>query len=168
MQRKTETLDFVLFGPKRDISGLSIHQTNYPAMYFRYLCFSSNFIPLDLIRVSEHRALSYAIRENETRNYVEESTFTAIDSFAKHQHNEKKYSLVCYYVIPSRSSPRDRLQPSDIDPQLCSHIIIFFASIEENSINFTDTQVSFCAITFGILPCTRNFFQTKNFCLRVE
>lgn len=58
------------------------------------------------------------------------------------QHVDKTYSLICYYVTPSRSSPSDRLYPADIDPFMCTHIIISFASVDKNRLHFTDNAVS--------------------------
>lgn len=59
-----------------------------------------------------------------------------------YQHIEKPYALVCYYVTPSRSSSVDRLYPADVDANLCTHIIISFATVHNNSIHFPDTDVS--------------------------
>lgn len=149
MQRKTETLDFVLFGPKRDVSG-SLHREIFAPndtrvlgdLDFSSFCGYPYFVFLDIIKVSEYRALTYALAHNAS-NVVNKSAFSANEFFETYQHVEKNYSLICYYVTPSRSSPQDRLQPYDIDPHLCSHIIIFFASIEDSRINFTDTEVGF-------------------------
>lgn len=143
MQHKTETLDFVLFGPKREVSGTSmlvISSCTF-AIYVIHI-----FVFADLIRLSEHRALAYTLYRNETDKYLRKLKleFTANESLEAYQHSKKNYSLVCYYVIPSRSSIGDQLRPSDIDPTMCSHIIVFFASVDDNScINFTDKRVSF-------------------------
>uniref|UniRef100_A0A1Y1JQQ8 GH18 domain-containing protein n=1 Tax=Photinus pyralis TaxID=7054 RepID=A0A1Y1JQQ8_PHOPY len=48
------------------------------------------------------------------------------------------YKLVCYYTFPS-SSPDD-LQPSDIDPLLCTHINVGFATVVNNTIFLNDNQ----------------------------
>lgn len=111
MQHKTETLDFVLFGPKREIS--------------------------DVTRFSEYRALAYALANTSDINNSS-SQFVPNESAETFQHVSKNYSLVCYYVTPSRSSPSDRLYPANIDPFLCTHIIIAFASVDKNRIYFID------------------------------
>ncbi len=96
-----------------------------------------------MIRFSEYRALTYALANDSSVN-SDIGPYTSNDSLETYQHVEKKYSMVCYYVSPSRSSPQDRLYPSKIDAFLCSHIIVSFASLDGNSINFVDKEVSGC------------------------
>nr|QDA39875.1 chitinase 7 [Phenacoccus solenopsis] len=109
MQRKTETLDIVLFGPKRENS--------------------------------EYRALSYALANDTTGGSRTKFIYKPNYDVETYQHVEKPYALVCYYVIPSRSSSVDRLYPSGIDASLCTHIIVSFATIHNNSIHFPDTDI---------------------------
>lgn len=119
MQRKTETLDIVLFGPKRENS--------------------------DVVRFSEYRVLSYALANGSyspSTDRLNKASGNKINSNVEtYQHVEKPYALVCYYVTPSRSSSVDRLYPDDIDANLCTHIIISFATVHNNSLHFADTDI---------------------------
>lgn len=44
-----------------------------------------------------------------------------------------RHFLVCYYTIPDSDAP-EKLLPGYIDPRLCSHVIIGFASVKNCSI----------------------------------
>lgn len=93
-----------------------------------------------MIRFSEYRVLLYALANDTTHEHAKLNRPNY--DVETYQHVEKTYALVCYYVTPSRSSSNDRLYPSEIDPGLCTHIIISFATIHNNSIHFPDTDVS--------------------------
>lgn len=91
----------------------------------------------DIVRFSEYRALTYALA-NDSSIHVDTNGY---DSTETYEHEEKKYSLICYYVVPSRSSPQDRLSPSKIDPTLCTHLLISFATLDNNVIHFIESEV---------------------------
>lgn len=51
----------------------------------------------------------------------------------------ENYRLVCYYSFPTQSCDLDKqLSYKKLDPDLCTHINIGFANIENNTIHLTD------------------------------
>lgn len=46
-----------------------------------------------------------------------------------------RHFIVCYYTIPAEIDDSTKLVPYNIDPHLCTHIIIGFASIKNNTIH---------------------------------
>lgn len=60
-----------------------------------------------------------------------------IYNFAFHKLDPKKRKLVCYYNLPGMN---DSLQPDHLDPNLCTHIIIGFVEIKNNSIEIEETN----------------------------
>nr|XP_022903706.1 chitinase-3-like protein 2 isoform X1 [Onthophagus taurus]XP_022903707.1 chitinase-3-like protein 2 isoform X2 [Onthophagus taurus] len=50
------------------------------------------------------------------------------------------FRLVCYYNLPADEHSNE-LQINDLDPNLCTHLNVGFASIENNTINFTKTNI---------------------------
>lgn len=54
------------------------------------------------------------------------------------------FKLVCYYSFPSDENLKSRssgiLLPDNIDPDLCTHINIGFASVVNNSIYLSESQ----------------------------
>lgn len=59
---------------------------------------------------------------------------------------EKKYNLACYYRIPSGNTSNDLL-PRQINATLCTHLIVAFAQVKNNSVYFpssfeTDVRIN--------------------------
>jgi chitinase len=50
-----------------------------------------------------------------------------------------EFKLVCYYNFPSDDF--NTLQPKDIDPFLCTHINVAFATVVDNAVNLKDSQL---------------------------
>lgn len=57
---------------------------------------------------------------------------------------DKAYNLACYYTIPTDNTSYS-LFPAQIDATLCTHIIVAFAQVQNNSVFFKssfDIEVS--------------------------
>lgn len=46
---------------------------------------------------------------------------------------DKPYQLACYYSLPTQNSS-DHLLPSQINATLCTHLIVAFAQVKNNSV----------------------------------
>lgn len=62
------------------------------------------------------------------------------------------FKFVCYYALPSNSNVLDAssLKPNDLDPHLCTHINLAFASVSRNCLvpsNPYDIEVNNLPIT---------------------
>lgn len=98
---------------------------------------------------TRHRALAYAF------SIWEESTGSGllvpdqIVDWAEVQPAvglKDELKLVCYYTVPRKTEgTRDDLQPEDVDPFLCTHVIVAFARIINGNLSpqvASDTDVS--------------------------
>lgn len=56
-----------------------------------------------------------------------------------HSSTLAQYKLVCYYNFPNQDV--DALKPGQIDPFLCTHINLAFATIQNNSLYLDATQL---------------------------
>lgn len=57
---------------------------------------------------------------------------------------DKQYHLACYYSIPTQNSS-DNLLPSQINATLCTHLIVAFAQVKNNSVYLSslDSEVRY-------------------------
>lgn len=56
----------------------------------------------------------------------------------------KLYNLACYYSLPTQNSS-DHLLPSQINATLCTHLIVTFAQVKDNSVylSLNDSKVRY-------------------------
>lgn len=59
----------------------------------------------------------------------------------------RPYHVVCYYSLSQDNDTIWNVQPSKIDPQICTHIIIAFAGIANNSITLGQDLSKYKEIT---------------------
>ena len=63
-------------------------------------------------------------------------------------HEVKDFKLVCYYNFPTDDF--NTLQPQDIDPFLCTHILVGFASIANHSINLAENELQILSMVASL------------------
>lgn len=82
--------------------------------------------------------ITRAITYNNINNYIINKTQQIIN-----QHNylisNKEVKLVCYYFV--QNDTENSLNAENIDPNLCTHINIAFASVANDSIYLDDYQI---------------------------
>lgn len=72
------------------------------------------------------------------------SNWTAEFTVIPKKRIEKTYHLACYYSIPNDKTSKNLL-PSQINATLCTHLIVAFAQVQNNSVHFKssfDIEVS--------------------------
>ncbi|XP_015116757.1 acidic mammalian chitinase [Diachasma alloeum] len=72
------------------------------------------------------RARMYAESAKENQNVDRNST---LDSVPPSPHSPSDPLVVCYYTLPRFLNTSGDLGPSDLDPRICTHIIVGFASV---------------------------------------
>ncbi|XP_011160586.1 chitinase-3-like protein 2 [Solenopsis invicta] len=82
------------------------------------------------------RARMYAESTKENQN-ADRNTSVAT-SEQSHHHGTTGQVLVCYYTISGDLNTSWELSPSHIDPHLCTHIIVGFASVVNNTLDIGD------------------------------
>lgn len=91
--------------------------------------------------VMSYRAHTFAIAAKS--NYKTE--WTAKYNINLKRRIEKMYNLACYYSIPTDNTS-DILLPAQINATLCTHLIVAFAQVQNNSVYFKssfDTNVRY-------------------------
>ncbi|CAH1716967.1 unnamed protein product [Aphis gossypii] len=81
--------------------------------------------------VAAYRAHSFAIAAKS--NY--KTYWTAKDKINLNKRIEKTYHLACYYSIPIDNTT-ESLHPAQINATLCTHLIVAFAQVQNNSVYF--------------------------------
>ncbi|XP_018912124.1 chitinase-3-like protein 2 isoform X2 [Bemisia tabaci] len=118
-ESKLIEMDLIIFGPQKVVKG------------------DYKFV--------KHRAEKYA------QSTYDHANSTNWNTFAKNVHAEadqkfryipKKYKLVCYYTLPKNVST-GQLLPGNIDPNLCTHINLAFAFIENNGSIIPQAEADF-------------------------
>lgn len=105
--------------------------------------------------VRYHRARTFAIATKS--NY--ETNWTAKYKINLKKRIDKDYHLACYYSIPNDNTS-DSLLPAQINATLCTHLIVSFAQVQNNSVYFKssfDTNVRYLIIILF-------FYNTFIFC----
>uniref|UniRef100_A0A0C9RT37 CHIA_1 protein n=1 Tax=Fopius arisanus TaxID=64838 RepID=A0A0C9RT37_9HYME len=73
------------------------------------------------------RARMYAESAKENQNVDRNSTLDAMPNISPHSPSDPL--VVCYYTLPRFLNASGDLRPSDLDPRICTHIIVGFASV---------------------------------------
>ncbi|XP_012530246.1 chitinase-3-like protein 2 isoform X1 [Monomorium pharaonis] len=81
------------------------------------------------------RARMYAESTKENQNADRNTSVSASEQF---HHGATGQVLVCYYTIPGDLNTSWELSPSHIDPHLCTHIIVGFAGVVNNTLDIGD------------------------------
>lgn len=66
---------------------------------------------------------------------------------------DKMYHLACYYSIPAQNTS-NTLRPAQINSTLCTHIIVSFAQVQNNTVYFKssfDVEVRYFIVSIKIL-----------------
>jgi len=88
-----------------------------------------------------YRARTFVIAANS--NYTND--WTAKYKIDLKKRIDKAYNLACYYSIPVDNTT-DTLLPDQISATLCTHLIVAFAQVQNNSVYFKssfDTEVRY-------------------------
>ncbi|XP_025422483.1 chitinase-3-like protein 2 [Sipha flava] len=106
-------------------------------------------IPIDLVlygpqkytnsETASYRAHAFAIASK----YSNKTSWTAKYKINLKNRINKAYNLACYYSIPTDNTS-NTLQPDQINASLCTHLIVAFAQVRNNSVYFKsslDTDV---------------------------
>ncbi|KAG5309307.1 CHIA chitinase, partial [Acromyrmex insinuator] len=81
------------------------------------------------------RARMYAESTKENQNADRN---TSVSASEQHRHDTTGQVLVCYYTIPGDLNTSWELSPSHIDPHICTHIIVGFAGVVNNTLDIGD------------------------------
>ncbi|CAI6366535.1 unnamed protein product [Macrosiphum euphorbiae] len=81
--------------------------------------------------IAVYRAHTFAIAAKS--NY--KTYWTAKDKIIPDKRIDKKYNLACYYSIPTDDTNKT-LHPAQINATLCTHLIVAFAQVQNNSVYF--------------------------------
>lgn len=81
------------------------------------------------------RARMYAESTKENQNADRNTSVGASDQYHR---NSTSQVIVCYYTIPWDLNTSGELSPSYIDPHICTHIIVGFASVVNNVLDLGD------------------------------
>jgi len=107
--------------------------------------------------IAVYRAHTFAIAAKS--NY--KTYWTAKDKIIPGKRIDKTYNLACYYSIPTDDTNKT-LHPAQINASLCTHLIVAFAQVQNNSVYFKssfDMQVRcFISLLFIIILKTYNSF----------
>jgi len=71
-----------------------------------------------------------------TSNYTTHET--ANDKTIRRKRMDISYNLACYYIIPLDNTNKF-LQPANIDADLCTHLIVASAVVQNNSVYFRNS-----------------------------
>lgn len=100
--------------------------------------------------------ISRAVSYNNIDNYV----FNLNDTITAHNqygtYNSNSYKLVCYYVLPNKTKDENTLLAEDVDPSLCTHINVAFASVVNNSLYLEDYQLVSMKSVVALKKTNRN------------
>ncbi|XP_011337559.1 chitinase-3-like protein 2 isoform X2 [Ooceraea biroi] len=77
------------------------------------------------------RARMYAESTKENQNADRN---TSVGASEQHYRNTTNQIVVCYYTIPGDLNTSWELSPSHIDPHICTHIIVGFASVVNSTL----------------------------------
>lgn len=62
--------------------------------------------------------------------------------YSKPRLHDSEYKLVCYYMLPSENGKQDgSLETNKLDANLCTHINVAFARVENNSLQLDNVQI---------------------------
>jgi len=98
--------------------------------------------------IAVYRAHTFAIAAKS--NY--KTYWTAKEKIIPNKRIDKTYNLACYYSIPTDNTNKT-LHPTQINATLCTHLIVAFAQVQNNSVYFKssfDMQVR-CFIIYIIV-----------------
>lgn len=90
-------------------------------------------IYVETTKREQHRALIYS--QGYTENYTEHFRNVLVHNTGQ---PPAKFRLVCYYNFPANDRS---MQISEIDPNLCTHLNVAFASVMNHSIYLDDRHL---------------------------
>lgn len=64
---------------------------------------------------------------------------TSVNTSEQYHRNSTNQIIVCYYTIPGDLNTSWELSPSHIDPHICTHIIVGFASVVNSTLDIGDS-----------------------------
>ncbi|XP_032674798.1 chitinase-3-like protein 2 isoform X2 [Odontomachus brunneus] len=83
------------------------------------------------------RARMYAESTKENQNADRN---TSVNTSEQYHRNSTSQIIVCYYTIPGDLNTSGELSPSYIDPHICTHIIVGFASVVNSTLDIGDNE----------------------------
>lgn len=125
-------------------------------MYSPFYSFVTNFVEhIPDSDIAAYRAHTFAVAAKS--NF--KTNWTAKNQIILSKRIDKVYNLACYYSIPIDNTNKS-LHPAQIGATLCTHLIVAFAQVQNNSVYFKssfDMQVRRCIINI-IIHKTHNRF----------
>jgi len=64
--------------------------------------------------------------------------WTAKNKTIRDKRMDKSYNMACYYLMPNVYTDED-LYPDEINPTLCTHLIVTAAEVLNNSVHFKNS-----------------------------